>query len=175
MKIGEISVSKKALAYVGFGLYVAAAIGLTTHFNSALVLFIMLFVMPISYLVGWMRGKESGRQEMWGEIQGEQEERRKRTRTKREEREEQRKRELRCPDRACSGGDLRKQHELTSEQRARITSRDALDAIVSNPSKAYRCSSCGCVYLRTRPHSKVLGWLDSTFTDDTGWVPISPR
>jgi len=48
MKIGGISVSKKVLAYLGYGLYAAAAIGLTVYFDSALVLFIMLFVMPVA-------------------------------------------------------------------------------------------------------------------------------
>ncbi len=72
--------------------------------------------------------------------------------------------EFECPAPDCQGGRPGRQTQLTEGSRDRILDPDVRSEVDENFRSAYRCTYCGCVYLRLADHNKVLGTLDSGVT-----------
>lgn len=75
-----------------------------------------------------------------------------------------------CPARDCQGGRHDRQHSLTQGQLDHIASPDRM-VIEESPTGAFRCSYCGCVYLRGSHQNTVVGYLDGGVLGE-GWHPV---
>ena len=71
-----------------------------------------------------------------------------------------------CPD-VCSGGIPSRQYQLAEGQLAQISAA-ARKAIEKSSGSDYRCSYCGCVYLKQTTGKLKLGYLDGGVTGK-GW------
>lgn len=71
-----------------------------------------------------------------------------------------------CPDQ-CSGRRSDRQYRLTDKQREELP-QSAQDRIGKESASVYRCTYCGCVYLRKPEGNIRLGVLDGGITGP-GW------
>ena len=74
-----------------------------------------------------------------------------------------------CPAQDCQGGRPNKQRALYEGELKGIPDSDR-KIIEENSSSAFRCTYCGCVYLRGIGQNTVLGNLDGGVSGD-GWRP----
>jgi len=73
-----------------------------------------------------------------------------------------------CPTR-CSGREQSRQVPLHPDQFKRL-SKSALAEIGVAVRSVYRCTYCGCVYLREGDRNRELGFLDNAVTPPVeGW------